>query len=60
MKYKDAIKLHNEDEVIIKKTGEVRSVVEIIVTPKEHTTNNIPCVDILLDDGDWYGYKEVK
>lgn len=60
MKYKDAIKLHNEDEVIIKKTGEIRTVIETIVTPKEHTTNNIPCVDILLDDGNWYGYKEVK
>ena len=60
MKYQDAVKLHNGDEVIVKKTKEIRTVIDIIITPKEHTTNNIPCVDIRLDNGEWYGYKEIK
>lgn len=60
MKLQDALKLHNEDEVTVKKTKQVMSVVEIEVTPKEHTTNNMTCVDIMLEDGNWYGYKEIS
>ena len=60
MKLADALKLHNQDYVTVKKTGKTSRVIEIEVTPKEHTTNNMTCVDLLLDDGNWYGYKEVK
>ena len=60
MKLRDALKLHNEDEVMVKKTKEVLRVVEMEVTPKEHTTNNMTCVDIRLSDGNWYGYKEIS
>ena len=60
MKLKDALKLHNEDEVTVKKTKEIPQVIELEVTPKEHTTNNMTCVDILLSDGNWYGYKEIS
>ena len=60
MKLKDAQKLHNEDEVTLKKTGKVMTVIDVIKTPAEHTTNHINCVDILLEDGNWYGHKEVK
>lgn len=60
MKLKDALKLHNEDEVTVKKTKEILQVIELEITPKEHTTNNMTCVDILLSDGNWYGYKEIS
>ncbi len=60
MTLKNALKLHNEDEVTVKKTGAVMQVVEVEVTPKEHTTNNMTCVDVMLEDGNWYGYKEIK
>lgn len=35
-------------------------VIEVEVTPKEHTTNNMACVDVMLEDGNWYGYKEIS
>ena len=60
MKLRDALKLHNEDEVSVKKTKQVMRVVKIKVTPKEHTTNNMNCVDIMLEDGNWYGHKEIS
>ena len=60
MKLQDALKLHNEDEVTVKKTKQVMRVVEIEVTPKERTTNNMTCVDVMLEDGNWYGYKEIS
>ena len=60
MKLRDALKLHNEDEVIIKKTGEVRRVISVCDIPKELTNNNKPSADILLDDGNWYEHTEVK
>lgn len=60
MKLADALKLHNEDEVTVKRTKRVMRVVEIEITPKEHTTNHMTCVDILLEDGKWYGYKEIR
>ena len=59
MKLANALKLHNEDEVTIKRTKAVKRVVEIEITPKEHTYNKMTCVDVLLDDGNWYGYKEI-
>ncbi|MDY6279538.1 MAG: hypothetical protein SPL63_05385 [Roseburia faecis] len=60
MRLRDALKLHNEDEVTVKKTKQVMEVIEIEVTPKEHTTNNMACVDVMLEDGNWYGYKEIS
>ena len=60
MKIRDALKLHNGYEVIVKKNKQVMRVVEIEVTPKEHTTSNITYIDIMLEDGNWYGYKEIS
>ena len=56
----DALALHNGDEVKVKKTGEILHVIEIEITPKEHTSNNMTCVDVYLLDGNWYGYKEIS
>ena len=60
MKLADALKLHNEDEVRVKKTKEILQVIDIEVTPKEHTTNHMTCVDVKLSNGNWYGYKEIS
>ena len=60
MKLRDALKLHNEDEVTVKKTKQVMKVVEIEVTPKKHTASNTTCVDIMLEDGNWYGHEEIS
>ena len=45
---------------MVKKNKQVMRVVEIEVTPKEYTTNNMACVDIRLEDGNWYGYKQIS
>ena len=60
MKIQDALKLHNGDEVTVKKNKQVMRVVEVEVTPKEHITNNMTCIDVMLEDGNWYGYKEIS
>lgn len=60
MKLKDALNLHNNDEVTVKKTNQVMKVADIEITPKEHTLNNMTCVDVRLEDGNWYGYKELS
>ena len=26
---------------------------------EDETTNKMTCVSVLLDDGNWYGYKEI-
>ena len=54
MKYNDAIKLHNEDEVIVKETDEVMNVVEIEVYP------SVKKVDVMLTDGNWYNHKDIR
>lgn len=60
MTLKDALNLQVGDTVTIKKTKRISQVVDIEVTPKESTTNKMTCVDVKLDDGSWYGYKEVR
>lgn len=53
MKFKDAKKLHHEDEVLIKKTGEILTVIEVKhEQPKQ--------VNVLLSDGLWYSHKDIK
>lgn len=52
MKKSDAKKLHNEDEVIVKKTGEVLRVVDSHLNSKR--------VYLLLSDGNYYNHKEIK
>ncbi len=52
MKYRDAKKLHNEDQVRVKKTEQVLSVVETAVTPKT--------VTVLCNNGNEYHHTEIK
>ena len=61
MKLANALQLHNGDEVTVKKKNQytpewVGTVVEIEVTE----VNDKKFVDVMLDDGNWYGYKEIK
>ena len=60
MKWNDAIKLQNEDEVIVKKTGQVMSVVETEIIYAKDASNGINAMSVMLEDGNWYGYKEIK
>ena len=57
MKLKEAIELHNEDEVIVKKTGCAMYVIE---TEAEYENGKIKRINIMLEDGNWYGHKEIK
>lgn len=54
MTYRDAKKLHNEDEVIRKSDGAVLRVVAVDDYPKVKT------ISILCDDGNAYHHREVK
>lgn len=54
MQYRYAKKLHNEDEVTIKKTGEIRTVIETVDYFKEKF------VLITLNDGNTYHHTEIK
>lgn len=56
MKLQDALKLHPEDEVIVKKTGQPLLVLE---TTRVKSGDKI-YTSLLLSDGNWYGYKEIK
>ena len=59
MKRRDAMKLHNEDEVIVKKTGQVLRVIESLGLNLDRH-GNPRVINLLLDDGLWYTHKEVK
>ena len=59
MRLKDAEKIHNGDEVMIKKTKTVKTVVDKVSLKRNETINNVACVSVKLDDGNWYGYKEI-
>ena len=54
MKYTDALKLHNEDEVTVKETGYVMSVIETDIDRKYRNVN------IMLEDGNWYHHSEIS
>ena len=60
MTLQNALKLKKDDTVTVKKTKETLKVTEIEITSKEHTSNNMTCVDIHLSNGEWYGYKEIR
>lgn len=54
MKYADAKKLHNEDEVIYKCTNKSLYVVEV-KDDVEHRE-----VYVMCDDGNWYHHRTIK
>ena len=59
MKLTDAMKLHTGDEVMIKSTGEFEYVVEVEkISPKE-SSNGVGFVNVMIDNGEWYGHKEI-
>lgn len=54
MRYADALKLHSGDEVTVKRSKEIMRVIETEVVPE------IKGISIMLEDGNWYGYKEIR
>ena len=58
MKLKNAMKLHNEDEVTIKKTRQILRVIESR-WPLLDKHGDPRIINLLLDDGNWYNHKEV-
>ena len=56
MRYRDALKLHNEDEVTVKETGAVLRV--ICHTSDFHRC--LPSCMILCDDGNTYHHRDVR
>ena len=59
MRYDDARRLHNEDQVIVRKTGQVLMVVETRLVAPEKTAGLAPAVEVMLDDGNWYSHREI-
>ena len=59
MKFDDAKKLHNEDEVIIKKTGRALQVISTEVYEK-NKNNNFNAVIVYCEDGNKYHHTEIK
>ena len=57
MRFRDAKKLHNEDEVTIKRTGEVRTVLSAYVIDDPMFAK---AVIVECDDGNSYHHTEVR
>lgn len=55
MTFREAKKLHNEDEVTIKETGAILTVLDAYINPSNPKQVLIEC-----DDGNTYVHKEVK
>ncbi|MBQ8626817.1 MAG: hypothetical protein IJ419_11710 [Agathobacter sp.] len=60
MFFRHAKKLHNEDEVTVKKTGLVTTVNSIVINKKEDGLHDENFVLILCDDGKTYHHTEVR
>lgn len=59
MKLKHAKSLQKGDEVIVKRTRQVLKVVEVDVVAATAPTKEISSVEIMLEDGNWYGHREI-
>lgn len=59
MRLRDAKKLHSGDEVTVKRTKETLRVIETEYVAPCDTANGIPGLSVFLEDGNWYGYKEI-
>ena len=60
MRLRDTLKLHNEEEVIVKRTGEIMRVIDVETVPQGAPAPLIQCVNVLLDDGIWYTHKTIR
>lgn len=57
MRLRDAKKLHSGDEVTVKRSKEILRVIETEYIAA--TSNGFPALSVFLEDGNWYGYKEI-
>jgi hypothetical protein len=61
MTLKNALCLHNEDEVTVKKTGQIMTVIQVKYIPKDPSYGRIKDeLSVFLEDGCWYDHKELK
>lgn len=61
MTLKNALQLHNGDEVTVKKTDCIMTVVQIKYVPKDPSYGRInDNLSVFLEDGCWYDHKEIK
>ena len=56
MKYSDAKKLHPEDEIVVKETGQVLHIIEV----KDVKDAEPPYAEIYAEDGCSYLHTEIK
>ena len=54
MRYEDALKLHSGDEVTVKRSKEIMRVIE------REVVEYIKGISVMLEDGNWYGHKEIR
>lgn len=59
MRLTDAKKLHSGDKVTVKRAKEILRVIETEYVAPCDTANGIPGLSVYLEDGNWYGYKEI-
>ena len=59
MRLRDAKKLHSGDEVTVKRTKEILRVIETEYISAQDMSNGVPGLSVFLEDGIWYGYKEI-
>ena len=61
MTLKNALQLHNGDEVTVKQTGQIMTVVQTRYIPKDPTYGRIKDeLSVFLEDGCWYNHRELK
>lgn len=59
MRLRDAKKLHSGDEVTVKRSKEILRVIETEFISASEMSNGVSGLSVFLEDGNWYGYKEI-
>ena len=59
MRLRDAKKLHSGDEVTVKRTKETLRVIETEYIAAQDMSNRVSGLSVFLENGNWYGYKEI-
>ena len=61
MKYSDAMKIHNEDEVVLKKAGQTAKVLETLHNSNLYSGQHVAfCVCYPDGNIEWVNHKQIK
>ena len=60
MRFDEAKWLRTGDEVTLKRTGRKMQVVSVVVTEKEQASTLKKNVSVLLNNGKWYTYRQIR